>query len=280
MYIGSKKRSVTPLILLTFLSLAILAVYLNEGESGKVHKLQDATIGVLAKGQTVASAATKPFVNAWATITNFNRLIYENGQLKQEIVKLKKERLEKEHAREENFRLRKLLKFTKKIAYESMPSTIIGVGLPQATLVLDRGQKDGVNVNMPVVVDDGIVGKVLRVSADAALVQLITDPKSSVGAKIKQTGDLGIIEGEIGGKLFFKFLPSDSKVKKGDDIITSGMGGIFPKDIQAGKVIDVRSDKSSRQVIVEINPSVDFSQIEQVFVIINPPKPVSEQFSE
>lgn len=280
MYVGSKKRSITPFILLVFASLAILAMYLNEGESGKIHGLQDSAIGVFAKGQSVARSITKPFTNAWATISNFNNLIAENGKLKQEIAILKKERLEKGQAKEENLRLRKLLKFTKKIAYESMPASVIGVGLPQATIVLDKGFNDGLSQNMPVVVDSGLVGKVLKVSSDAVLVQLITDPKSAVGAKIKETGDLGIIEGDVGGKLLFKFLQSGSKVKEGDRIITSGMGGIFPKDIVAGIVTSVRSDKSSRQMIVEVRPSVDFSEIEQVFVITNPPKPLAEQFKE
>lgn len=280
MYIGSKKRSITPFIILVFASLAILAIYLNEGETGRIHGVQSATIGVFSKAQAIARSATKPFTNAWATVANFNNLISENSKLKQEVARLNKERMEKEQAKEENLRLRKLLKFTKKIAYESMPASIIGIGLPQATLVLDKGSRDGISQNMPVVVDSGLVGKVLRVSPDAVLVQMITDSKSAVGAKIRETGDMGIIEGEAGGKLLFKFLPTESKVKKGDHVVTSGMGGIFPKDIAAGIVTNVRSDTSSRQVIVEVRPAVDFSQIEQVFVITNPPKPISEQFKE
>lgn len=280
MQLDSNNRNIIPFVLFVFASFMILAVYLNENESGRIHKLQDGVIGAASVFQSGFRTVARPVINVWATASNFTNLISENKQLKIEVEQLKKEQLQKEQIREENQRLRNLLEFRKKIAYESMPAVIIGANTPFVSLVIDKGSQDGVGQNMPVVVNDGLVGKIYKIAGNASIVQLITDPKSAVGAKISETGDLGIVEGGISGKLYFRFNQNSDKVKNGYNVITSGMGGIFPKDIAIGKVTDVGLDRSSQQFTIEVKPSVDLAYLEQVFIITNPPEPLEKQFND
>lgn len=280
MQLDENKRSIVPFILLVLASLMILAIYLNEDDSGKIHGLQNRVINVTAKFQSGFKIVTKPISNTWSTISNFSNLLAENKKLRAEVEDLKKEQLRKEQIKEENEKLRSLLNFRKKIAYESLLAIVIGAGTPYVTFIVDKGLEDGIKQNMPVVVNEGLVGKIHNVAKNASIVQLITDPKSAVGAKILETGELGIIEGEIGGKLFFKYSQNGSKVKNGYTIITSGMGGIFPKDIVIGKVTDIEFDRSSQQFSIAIKPAANFAYVEQVFVITNPPESLEKQFGE
>lgn len=276
----SNKKSIIPFALFVLASLMILAIYLNEDESGRIHGFQDGFINVNARFQSGFKVITKPASNTWTTISNFSNLLSENKKLRAEVEELKKEQLRKEQFKEENEKLRSLLEFRKKMAYESMMAIVIGAGTPYATLIVDKGLEDGIKQNMPVVVNEGLVGKIYKAAKNASIVQLITDPKSAVGAKISETGELGIVEGEIGGKLFFKYSQDGGKIKKDYSVITSGMGGIFPKDIVIGKVTGVEFNRSSQQYTVGVKPAANIAHIEQLFVITNPPESLEKQFSD
>ena len=124
---------------------------------------------------------------------------------------------------------------------------------------------------MPVVVAEGLVGQVTQVSGHAAEVQLITDQKSGVAAQLIGSGETGIVEGEVDRKLKLNFVSKDSKVRKGDLVITSGLGGVFPKGLFIATVSKTTQRPYSLYKDISLYSPVHFNGLEEVLVIVNPP---------
>jgi rod shape-determining protein MreC len=270
---GSQFKSRLILVILIVLSLLILALNLNQKDKGIVAYLQKTVLTVISPMQQAVNSVFTPVRNSWKALGHLSTLEENNLKLQKEIHNLKEGKIEIKEIKKENERLRSLLAFKKKIKYESLPATIIGISSssPQSIIVIDKGKKDSIGKLMPVLAENGLVGKVIMSVNHASQVQLLTDPKSSVGATIKRTGAVGIVEGDTGGRLLLKFLPQNSNVKLNDTIVTSGLGGIFPKDILIGKISSVISNEGSGEPVIEISPAVDISKIDQIFVITNPP---------
>jgi rod shape-determining protein MreC len=125
---------------------------------------------------------------------------------------------------------------------------------------------------MAVVTTEGLVGRVVETTALAARVQLITDPESAVGVLIQRSRVIGVAAGSQGGSVQIKYLPIMADVAVGDRIITSGMGGVFPKGIPLGRVL--RSNRPTNGALFQetwVQPLADFSRLEEVMVLKRPP---------
>lgn len=134
-------------------------------------------------------------------------------------------------------------------------------------IVLDQGKEEGVDVGMPVVTPRGLVGRVTEVGAHWARVLLIVDPSSSVNAVIQSSRATGVIQGEIGGLLTLKFVPQGEGIQANDLVLTSGIGGSFPKRLVIGQVVAVQKRDTDLFQQATIKPSVDFNQLEFVLII-------------
>ena len=175
----------------------------------------------------------------------------------------------------ENERLQAMLEFrTKSVGFQMKAATIIGrdPGTLNYSLFINQGTRDGVRVNMPVVTHQGLVGHVMEVFSGNAKVRLIVDTGSSVASMVQrpQSRAVGIVEGNPSqlSVLRMKNLLRDSDVIKGDKVMTSGLGGIYPKGLLIGEVVDVVDDEGGLLKNAMIRPAVDFSRMEEVFVII------------
>ncbi len=136
-------------------------------------------------------------------------------------------------------------------------------------VVINRGSNDGIQRGMPVVTNQGLIGRVDAVIADAARVQLITDPASSINIHLQKANTDAILVGSITGDVSLDMISQDVTVQPGDLILTSGLGGGYPPDLIIGQVISVRSlDVELFQQAV-VQPTVDFSQLQIVLVITN-----------
>ncbi|MEW6727330.1 MAG: rod shape-determining protein MreC [Bacillota bacterium] len=138
---------------------------------------------------------------------------------------------------------------------------------------LDKGTDDGLAENLPVIMPDGLVGRTINVTRRTADVLLITDPRSGVGAMIQQTRTAGVVKGVLPGSpsLAMSYLTKDAAVTKGQDVITSGLGGVFPKGIPVGRIVDVKRDPMGLTKTAEVKPLVDLSRLEEVMVLVGPP---------
>jgi rod shape-determining protein MreC len=134
-------------------------------------------------------------------------------------------------------------------------------------MTVDKGISAGVKKGMPVVTVEGVVGQVINVSPRYAKVLLATDPNSAVDAIIQRSRALGVIKGDnLGYRL--DYVLKDSAVAKDDLIITSGMGGVFPKGLLIGQVIDIGTDKRGMFHTITVRPAVEFRDLEYVTIIL------------
>jgi rod shape-determining protein MreC len=136
-------------------------------------------------------------------------------------------------------------------------------------IIINRGSNDGILRGMPVVTDQGLVGHVDSTIADAARVQLITDPGSSVNVYLQNAEVEASLVGSVTGDLILELIPQDTIVEPGDLVLTSGLGGGYPPDLIVGQVLNVRSRDYDLFQQATVQPVVDFNRLQIVLVIVN-----------
>jgi|UniRef100_A0A7C6A8U3 rod shape-determining protein MreC len=159
------------------------------------------------------------------------------------------------------------------------------VGRDQMTfgsyLLLDKGAAQGLKVNMPVITEQGIVGKVIQVSTLQALVETMRAKDSKIAGMDQRSRVTGVVSVNRGNRLKLNYVTSDADIQIGDTIISSGLGGVFPKGLLIGQVIKTQDHSQANGLFKEIllKPFVDIYQIEEVYIITGaavksePPKP-------
>jgi len=136
-------------------------------------------------------------------------------------------------------------------------------------VIINRGSNDGILRGMPVVTDQGLVGRVDAVIADAARVQLISDTGSSVNVRLQNANTEASLVGSVTGDVSLDLIPPDVLVEPGDLVLTSGLGGGYPPDLIVGQVINVRSRDFDLFQQATVQPVVDFNRMQVVLVIVN-----------
>ena len=199
----------------------------------------------------------------------------ENLALKKEINSLKKQNDQYHELEASNKRLRELVNFSHSIEYKVVAAQVIGLEPTRRfdSVIIDKGHKDGISTDMPVVTSSGVVGRIVAVSNNYAKVLLLIDKNSSIDALLQRTRERGIVKG--GGRnnpCSFDYLDITADVIIGDRIITSGLEGLFPKGISIAYVIDINTNtQGSLFKGIYIQPTVDFSKLEEVLVILKEP---------
>jgi rod shape-determining protein MreC len=136
-------------------------------------------------------------------------------------------------------------------------------------VIINRGSNDGLLRGMPVVTHQGLIGRIDAVIADAARVQLITDPASSVNVRLQKAETEASLVGSVTGDLTLELIPQDIVVEAGDLVLTSGLGGGYPPDLIIGQVVNPRSRDFDLFQQATVQPVVDFNQLKIVLVIVN-----------
>ncbi|MGH8457791.1 MAG: rod shape-determining protein MreC [Nevskiales bacterium] len=136
-------------------------------------------------------------------------------------------------------------------------------------VMINRGSNEGILRGMPVVTDRGLVGRVDAVIADAARIQLITDPASNVNIRLQNAETDASLAGSVTGDITLELIPQDINVQTGDLVLTSGLGGGYPPDLIVGQVLNVRSRDFDLFQDATVQPVVDFNRLEIVLVIVN-----------
>jgi rod shape-determining protein MreC len=136
-------------------------------------------------------------------------------------------------------------------------------------VIINRGSNDGILRGMPVVTDQGLIGRVDAVIADAARVQLITDPASSVNVRLQNAETEASLVGSVTGDVTLELIPQDINIQPGDLVLTSGLGGGYPPDLIIGQVVNVRSRDFDLFQQATVQPVVDFNRLEIVLIIVN-----------
>ncbi|MBS4215485.1 rod shape-determining protein MreC [Neobacillus rhizophilus] len=199
----------------------------------------------------------------------------ENKGLKSRVEKIASLEAEVQELKKDNKELRDVLDEKKTLRdLEPMPATVIGRNPDRwhEMIIINKGKLDGIKKNMAVVTATGLIGKVKNVTQFSSTVQLLSamDPKNRISAVIQgETEVYGFVQGfdDKQKMLLVKAIPSGAKVEKGQTVITSGMGGVFPKGLMIGKVEEVKPDQYGLNQTALVKPGADFYDIENVMVI-------------
>ncbi len=171
----------------------------------------------------------------------------------------------------ENRRLKKLLDFVEDDPRRVLPALVVAEDASSwaRTIVIDKGVSQGVHEGLPVVVAEGVVGRVIKAAANSSRVLLVTDASSSVAGLVQRTRTRGVARGN-GLQLKLEYALRSDPVERDDLVVTSGMGGVFPKGLVVGWVASVHRDAFGLFQQIDLTPAVDFSRLEEVLVLLEP----------
>ncbi len=259
-------------------SALLLSFVLMTLQVGSQSALADLTKQVLLTSISpflrVAALGKAATVALWNEYIDLRRVRRDNQFLREEIKELRGQVGDLREMVLENSRLGHLLEMKSQVGTQTVVARVIGKDATNwfRTILIDRGANEGIKRHMAVVTTEGLVGRVVETTALAARVQLITDPESAVGVLIQRSRVIGVAAGSQGGSVQIKYLPIMADVAVGDRIITSGMGGVFPKGIPLGRVL--RSNRPTNGALFQetwVQPLADFSRLEEVMVLKRPP---------
>lgn len=208
-----------------------------------------------------------------SSIDSFRSVVSENEQLKEENARLRQETYYASEALQELARLHTLVRFDDKWDFPIVTSRVVGhnPGRFLTTLVINRGTNHGVKENMPVFSMKGLVGKVTKASYTHSRVQLLVDPNLKLSVIEKKSRIVGFLE-SVDGRMLTAMIPTHAGVKEGDTLVTSGLGGIFPKGIPVGTVKAVRKADLDVMRSMDVVPFQEFAALEEVFVMEKEPE--------
>ncbi len=202
-------------------------------------------------------------------ILYYHRTFDEYKKLKAEVNILKTRLMSQEEVIYENTRLQRLLDFKQKLVYSSIVASVIGrdPSYWNSSIVIDKGEEDGIAAGMSVVNDLGVVGKIITVGKKQSKVILLTDPQFSVAALVKRPRENGLISGTLQGKCQLTYVDDASDIRVGDAVITSKLSSSFPESLFIGHVESVEQSEEGIVNQYIVKPSVSFSSLEEVLVI-------------
>ncbi len=269
---------------LVIISLALLSVYFRESSSGTLHGMQDAGASVIHPFQVAAERVAQPFEDVFGWAGDVLGAESENEKLKQEVERLRQQLVQSQAALLQNERLRKLLRYRAGPAfprdYNGVAASVIGrtPGQFEQQVLIAAGSNARVHVNDPVVTAAGLVGRVTQVSRRSARVTLLTDETSAVSALDVKTNAAGIVRhGVAGGEaLVLDRVAKEDVVEAGDVVITAGwrsgkLASIYPRGIPIGNVTSVGQLDTDIYKRIEVDPFVDFSELDSVLVLVEKP---------
>ncbi|MCU0857721.1 MAG: rod shape-determining protein MreC [Pontiellaceae bacterium] len=205
-------------------------------------------------------------------------MLKENGRLSEEVISLQAELAKREQLEQANLELQKQLGFYNSQKYRLIPCQVSARAINGwwQSLRLDRGAGKGIEPNRAVISPDGLVGKTTEVSAYTADVLLISDPSCQVSARVSRTGSFGMVTGHgVNARGYpvvrMQFIHKDAPVKAGDAVVTSGLGGVFPKDILIGCIETVGLEEAGLYQVAVIIPKAVTEMMEVVFVAAGDP---------
>ena len=238
----------------------------------RVHSTQagDLVANVTTPVQAVLARVNRAAFGIWATYLDWKNVRAENTRLRAENQRLRVEALQVGETADENRRLRRLLELREQLPLATVSGEVIARewGGWVRSLTVNRGRDDNIVRLTAVLSPDGLVGRVVDVRPGSSVVQVLTDPASTVGAHVVRTRTPGIVEGEARGTIRFKFMARDGAgIHVGDLVVTSGQGGIFPRGVPIGRVRAIEDRGSALFHYAVLSPSVEFARIDDVLLL-------------
>ena len=206
----------------------------------------------------------KSLVSSRHSLRDVSDLTKENQMLKLRLMQFK-------DIASENKRLRQLLSLKQESQFSVLAARVIGSDASnfKRTLLIDKGERDGIRKGDPVVGGEGMIGMVMETGVSSSQIILISDPDFSMAAKDSRSRATGIIAGSLEGGCVFKYLTSDEDILPGDEIVSRGGNSRFPLDIPIGTVVSLSKDATGLNMVATVKPKVRLRALEEVLVIVN-----------
>jgi len=259
--------------LLTFalvvLSLVLFTISVRESDTGLLHTMRNVTQTIVSPLRIVGAFVTSPFDGITNIYRNLTADTETLSELKQENERLSARNIELEEAQLTAERLQNLLDLQSAYNLQSIAASIIAGSLDSwsQTATIDKGTAAGLTVGMPVVESRGAAGQVIDCSATTSTVRLLTDASSSISAMVQASRAQGMLVGSVDGTCRLAYIRTDQTINVGDIVVTSGLGGVFPKGLPLGRVSVVESMPGSSYYDIVVEPFVRPGLLEEVLVV-------------
>lgn len=259
-----RKYSILALVVGT----AVALLTAQQTRSGEGLWLAEGIATVTAPVQVAFARVHRGAASLWAGYLDWKHLRAEVARLRAETAALRLRQLRQEALEAENVRLRSMASLREHLPERTLGADVVARDWNGFTrgLTLDRGRADGVERLSAVLVTGGVVGRVAVLRRHSAVVQVLTDPASSIGGVVLRTRAQGLVEGVAGGRLRLKLAVSEEVLQPGDLVVTSGIGEMFPKGLPLGRVLRVYAPTGLFRT-AELEPAVDLTSLEEVLVL-------------
>jgi rod shape-determining protein MreC len=218
----------------------------------------------------ISSSVSQWANNAAGELAEIQSLRDRNAELEEALARFQAELVQQREIVSDYQRLVNLLEYTTSVEDQEFVTADVISYDPSArirTIIINRGTRNGIEVGMPVVTDQGLVGRITAVTANAARVLLLTDESSFVSARLQNSRAQGSVQGLLTGGLRMIDIPLDAALQVGDIVLTSGLGGNFPADQVIGQVESIRQFEFELGQEAEVRSLIDFDTLELVMVV-------------
>lgn len=270
----------TVILLVAVITVFLLASAQAQGKY-KFTFMEELVTTILAPVQNVTSSVAFSFRKVGLSTSELMTAYRDNQALRAENEEIRQNALNVTEIMAENVRLKTMLDYkTAANQFDFVTAAVIGrdQGTWNSTIVINRGTVDGITKDMPVVTPQGLVGSVVNVYSNVAKVHLILDSRSAVGAIVQRPESrvAAIVEGSSVSPTMPKMvnIARDADVIKSDKLVTSGFGGIYPKGLLIGEVMDIINDEGGLLKYASLKTAVDFDRLEEVMIIVKSREPM------
>lgn len=266
------KKLLTPKNLRNLIIFLVVSGVLFLAISGYLTPVFSVSVSPFISAQSWLSQRYLAFSDFFNSPRDMATLRSENARLENEVALLQSEIVALQENLAQSDILYTLLDFARtNPEHEYVAATVIGREISPYLqyIIIDKGSNDGLRHGMPVVTQQGLVGRIDALISDAARIQLITDANSTVNVKLQIAGVEGLVRGSVTGEIALDMVPVDTEVQIGEILMTSGLGGTYPPNIFVGQVLTMQSKQNVLFQTGSIQPVVDFSNLSAVLVITN-----------
>ena len=248
----------------------LVALFLLPSQSQRLLQYVGGPLGqILSVPLAAFSSVDHGISETWNAYLALQSVQEENRQLHRDLELLKGQNNQLRESVAATRRYETLLNFK-----QQSPSQTLVIGRDATNwyggMILNKGESDGVRVEMGVVTPAGVVGRIVKTNSTSSVVLLVTDPNNAIAGVVQRTRDEGIVEGTSHGRARLKYIPLLSRVQAGDRVVTSGLTGTFPRGLAIGGLTQVEKSEGDLFQSAEIEPEVDLSKLDEVLIITAP----------
>jgi rod shape-determining protein MreC len=253
---------------LVIISLVLVTVDLRASGAGIGGTLRDGVQAVFTPVERVVAAGTRPVADFFEDLSDIFSLRGDNRRLRAEVAELERQLSEAEALQTRVEELEAILGVEPPGELDSITAQVLAIGVSEFdfTRVIDRGRIDGITIDMPVVDEGGLVGRVVSVTDEVARVRLVTDPTVRVAVRVQRTGETGVLTGRGSGPMRLEMFNTDAAVVAGDVLVTAD--GRFPAGIEVARVLEGARSEVGFSLVAFAEPTAELTRIDFVRILV------------